>query len=200
MKKLFLTFIALCCAVSLFGCGAKTDSPREGEGSSAAGSDKTPVLSSDPVTVKFAASGGMFPDEDFARYVVEPVKKKYPQITLQRINTSNQGMKLPDLVASGDIPDIVANYPGPTGSTLKDLGLVYNMEPLMKKYNFDIGRFAPEAVETLRIAGGQDYLVGLPAYTNAFALFYNKDIFDKFGVPYPKDGMYWEDVVELAKN
>jgi multiple sugar transport system substrate-binding protein len=29
---------------------------------------------------------------------------------------------------------------------------------------------------------------------------YNKDIFDKFGVPYPKDGIAWDDVAELAKK
>jgi multiple sugar transport system substrate-binding protein len=31
-------------------------------------------------------------------------------------------------------------------------------------------------------------------------MYYNKDIFDKFAVPYPKDGMSWEDVIELAKR
>lgn len=200
MKWMRVLSLVLCCAVALFGCsGQSAPSSASGEGGDKA-SESAPALGNEPVTVKFAASAGMFPDEDFQRYVVDPVKKKYPQITLQRINTSTKGMSITDLVAAGDIPDIVANYPGPTASVLNDLGLVYNIEPLMKKYKFDIGRFAPEAVETLRIAGGQDYLAGLPAYTNAFALFYNKDIFDKFGVPYPKDGMYWEDVVEIAKK
>jgi multiple sugar transport system substrate-binding protein len=31
-------------------------------------------------------------------------------------------------------------------------------------------------------------------------LFYNKDLFDKFGVPYPKDGMTWADATDLAKK
>src|SRR5699024_3057906 len=31
-----------------------------------------------------------------------------------------------------------------------------------------------------------------------FALFYNKEVFDLFGVQYPVDGMTWEDVVELV--
>jgi multiple sugar transport system substrate-binding protein len=31
-------------------------------------------------------------------------------------------------------------------------------------------------------------------------MYYNKDLFDKFGVPYPKDDMYWDEVIELAKK
>jgi multiple sugar transport system substrate-binding protein len=32
------------------------------------------------------------------------------------------------------------------------------------------------------------------------SLYYNKDIFDKFGVPYPKDVMTWDDVADLARK
>jgi multiple sugar transport system substrate-binding protein len=33
-----------------------------------------------------------------------------------------------------------------------------------------------------------------------YATFYNKDIFDKFGVSYPKDGLGWNDLLEIAKK
>jgi multiple sugar transport system substrate-binding protein len=32
------------------------------------------------------------------------------------------------------------------------------------------------------------------------ALFYNKDIFDKFGEPYPKDGITWDAVIDKARK
>jgi multiple sugar transport system substrate-binding protein len=35
---------------------------------------------------------------------------------------------------------------------------------------------------------------------NNFVTFYNKDIFNKFGAPYPKDGMMWDDYYDLAKT
>lgn len=41
-------------------------------------------------------------------------------------------------------------------------------------------------------------MIGLPTYHNPFGLFYNKDLFDKFGVAYPKDGMTWDEVRELS--
>jgi multiple sugar transport system substrate-binding protein len=39
----------------------------------------------------------------------------------------------------------------------------------------------------------------LPLNIYPVALFYNKDIFDRFGVAYPKDGLTWDEVIELAK-
>src|SRR5262249_24395576 len=30
--------------------------------------------------------------------------------------------------------------------------------------------------------------------------YYNKDIFDRFAVPYPKDGMTWDNAIDLAKK
>ncbi|WP_248930360.1 ABC transporter substrate-binding protein [Paenibacillus hamazuiensis] len=198
MKKLFISLLALTCTISLAGCSGSAKPPESAAPTSDKATDALPELGKDPVTVKIMASGGMFSDDEVQKYIVEPVKKKYPQITVERINAS--ASKLPELISAGEIPDIVANYPGPMGSNLAEYKLLYNMEPLIKKYRFDVNRFAPEALETLKIAGGQDYLAGLPAYTNTFALFYNKDIFDKFGVPYPKDGMYWDEVAELAKK
>ncbi|UUZ97341.1 extracellular solute-binding protein [Paenibacillus sp. P25] len=43
-------------------------------------------------------------------------------------------------------------------------------------------------------------MYGLPVYNERMALFYNKDLFDKFGVPYPKDGMTWDEIADLAKK
>ncbi|UUZ95631.1 ABC transporter substrate-binding protein [Paenibacillus sp. P25] len=190
MNKALVWTVVLCCTAAVAGCSAGPKEPADtGSSDSAAG------LSKDPVTVKIMMGG--LDDNEFQKYIVEPVSKKYPQITVERVGKNS---KLPDMVAAGDIPDIVSNYPGPMASNLRDYKLVYNMEPLMKKYKFDTGRFAPEVLETLKIAGGQDYLAGSPLYTNTFALFYNKDIFDKFGVPYPKDGMYWDEVAELGQK
>ncbi|MCC2686023.1 MAG: family 1 extracellular solute-binding protein, partial [Paenibacillaceae bacterium] len=41
-------------------------------------------------------------------------------------------------------------------------------------------------------------LMAMPYLRNTFVLYYNKDIFDKFGVPYPKDGMTWTEAKQLA--
>lgn len=40
----------------------------------------------------------------------------------------------------------------------------------------------------------------MPYWMNFNALYYNKDIFDRFAVPYPEDGMTWDQTIELAKR
>ncbi|MDB5084419.1 MAG: hypothetical protein JWN30_1305 [Bacilli bacterium] len=173
----------------LSGCGAKK-------------TDSSPVAIFDtktPVTVTFATSGGIFSQDDFNQYVAGPVSKKYPNITVQYINTSVKGSGLSDLVAAGTNPDIVVGY-GATQATMRDLGLLDNMEPLIKKYNFDLNRIIPQTLDYVKVNSGTDYLTALPAYNNSFGLFYNKDVFDKFGVPYPTDGMTWQQVGDLGKR
>jgi multiple sugar transport system substrate-binding protein len=41
---------------------------------------------------------------------------------------------------------------------------------------------------------------GFPANISADAVWFNKDIFDKEGVPYPKDGWTWDDLIATAKK
>ncbi|UUZ86722.1 extracellular solute-binding protein [Paenibacillus sp. P26] len=43
-------------------------------------------------------------------------------------------------------------------------------------------------------------MYGLPFQAADFILYYNKDIFDKFGVDYPKPGMTYDEAYELAKK
>jgi multiple sugar transport system substrate-binding protein len=47
---------------------------------------------------------------------------------------------------------------------------------------------------------GYDKLTGLPYQINSLVMFYNKDIFDKFGVPHPKENMTWAETADLARR
>ncbi|UUZ86020.1 extracellular solute-binding protein [Paenibacillus sp. P26] len=161
--------------------------------------DGPPKISTDPVTVKFATTAGIFSDTEFKQYVQDPLAKKYPNITVQYVNMSVQGSSLNDLVASGDIPDVVVGY-GATLKRLKELKALTNMDPLIKKYQLDLNRIIPETLEYTKVNSDTDYYAGLPLFNNAFGLFYNKTLFDKFAVPYPKDGMTWEEVGDLGKK
>jgi len=59
---------------------------------------------------------------------------------------------------------------------------------------FDFGDFTKSGIAIARVSSGK--LVGLPAYNETGVLFYNKELFDKAGVPYPPQTI--EDVEAAA--
>ncbi|MDF2717627.1 MAG: extracellular solute-binding protein family 1 [Paenibacillus sp.] len=78
-------------------------------------------------------------------------------------------------------------------------GMTYDMRELIKKHGIDTGRVGMNWVDGLSpMWDGKLY--GLPISLETLTLFYNKDLFDKFGVQYPKDGMTWDDVFDLNQK
>ncbi|WP_239625806.1 extracellular solute-binding protein [Paenibacillus sp. H1-7] len=145
-----------------------------------------------PVTLK-VFRGASLSDDLFQTLIVEPMAQKYPNITIEL-----QNGKLEDLITAGDPPDVLT-YVLNNVPSLKNLDLIEDMTPLLKKHNVDLGRFDPAYLDALRVMSDKGELYALPYFAQTYALFYNKDLFDKFGVPYPKDGMTWEEATELGR-
>jgi multiple sugar transport system substrate-binding protein len=152
-------------------------------------------VSADPVTLKFGINFSWLTEEERKMYIVEPAKKKYPNITIEFIDLT--ATPLDKVLAQGTVPDIVQSA-SPIIYTFTDLGLADNMEPLIKAHKFDTSKISKEAVNAVKTVSGTDYLIGLPWTMHFYTTYYNIDIFDKFGVGYPKDGMTWEEMRDLA--
>ena len=191
-KKISL-MLSIALAVSLLSaCGNASDSGADS-------GKKTSVDLTEPVTLMFKSFFGDSADL-FNQLYGDRIRKKFPNVTINFI-PRDSGTGLADLVAAGQYPDIVYGNTSDIDSSLIDLGLAYDMTELIKKDNYDLNRFQPELLDAMRNTNPDGALYGLPMpYTNEFVLFYNKDIFDKFGVAYPKDGMTWDDAYELAKR
>jgi multiple sugar transport system substrate-binding protein len=156
-----------------------------------------PQVSTEPVTLKLALSMNWLGPGEFETYIEGPVKKRYPHISFQVFDMAKPEFSLDKILAGGEIPDIVMTA-SPIMYRFLGFGLEDNIEPLIKKFHFDLSKLNPAAVESVKTASGFDYLIGLPWTMHFSALYYNKDIFDRFGVAYPKDGLTWEQTRELA--
>lgn len=154
----------------------------------------------EPVTLKFYVNGINLSGTEFRLMVEEPTKKKYPHITVERI-VPPQGTGLPELIASGEIPDIIYASVG-TYYQLRDLNLDYLLDDLIAKYDFDVNRIKPHILASITdYSDNGTSLHALPFNDNDTILYYNKDIFDKFGVPYPPDEqLTWEEALELGRQ
>ncbi|MCC2686369.1 MAG: family 1 extracellular solute-binding protein, partial [Paenibacillaceae bacterium] len=70
----------------------------------------------------------------------------------------------------------------------------------IKKNKFDVGQFIPSTIEMIRSYSKEGKVYALPLSVGFWANYYNKDIFDKFGMAYPKNQMTWEEATELGKK
>lgn len=126
------------------------------------------------------------------------IRSKFPQVTLKVIK-SGKGTMIDEVVASGEMPDIISYSLGGLWK-LKDLQLLSDLTPLMQTYKFDTSRFVDGVVDTVKSYSDNGQFLVMPFELNNNALFYNKDIFDKAGVGYPQDDMTWEQIYDLAKK
>jgi multiple sugar transport system substrate-binding protein len=161
--------------------------------------DDSETKQPDPVTIRVGVPQQWLTDDEFNRYVVEPVKKKYPWINVVR-EAYGTGRSLSELVAAGETPDLIAQSNTAGMPDLRNLNLFYPLTEYIAKYKLDLNQFEPEALEALKAATQMQELAGIPYTRHFYALYYNKDLFDKFGVAYPADGLTWDEVYELAKR
>lgn len=135
----------------------------------------------------------IFSDEEFEANIGSYVKKKFPNYTINHI--SNRGLSLEQLVAAQTKFDIYFARAGSILNAYEPLKLTYDMTELAKKHGMNLNSFAPGFIESATFDGK---LYGLPIFNDSLVLFYNRDLFDKFGISYPRDGMTWEETLELA--
>lgn len=186
-KSLFLLLLLALVVSACSSAETNTDESQEiGE--------ETPKLPAKPVTLKFMRYYGGFTDEDFEWYFQGIVKEALPHITIEKVDGS-----LDDMIAANDIPDIfMLGLPGI--SSLLEYQIMEDFEPYIEKHKIDLAKYDQIAMDAIRSFSEDGQLLALPFRMNIPALFYNKDVFDTFGVPYPEEGITWNEAQSLARD
>lgn len=155
-------------------------------------------VDNDPATLTIYYYGGDLTDEEFQTYFVKPVGQKYPRLKLE-LTRNAKGNTLEDLIAAGTPPDLIYTPKAYMEDFIR-LKIIQDLDSYIREQQMDLGRFEPVTIESLKSYAPAYNVIALPFSYNSSALFYNKDIFDKFGVAYPVDRMTWDDVIELGKR
>ncbi|MEF3301700.1 ABC transporter substrate-binding protein [Paenibacillus sp. GYB003] len=182
-------------ALSMAACGKSCGQPAP-SGANAPAADSVDSFTKEPVKLTIVNHGaGINHETDLENVILKPIRTMYPNISIELI----KGKSLNDIIAAGDTPDLIA-----TSNFYLDLllgmGLATDLNEFVKTFKIDLTRLEPETIATLSRYGKKGELYGMPYSMNYGIMAYNKDIFDKFGVAYPKDGMNWDEVIELAKK
>lgn len=176
------------------GCGGQSGAS-EGDGKAAA--DTGTKVTDKPVELVFY-SLPRDSEDSFNQRFGNDLKKKFPNLTIKYVERIAGQTDLDQYVPTGQQIDIIWGSIGQWPSIL-GYQLQTDMTDLIKKANIDLSQFEPSLIEAMKqLSGGKIY--GLPIQNSTKAIYYNKDIFDKFGVSYPKDGMTWSELYELAKK
>jgi multiple sugar transport system substrate-binding protein len=190
MNRLLSTVVSVPLIVSLAACNA--NGSKEGDSVQQVQENK------DPVTLNVLNTLPGLSDEEFQKLIAEPVKAKKPNITLNMFRLE-KGQTMEDLITAGQIPDMI--YTGPyIRAAFIDTEVALDLSSHLKKYNIDISGLEPTILQAIKDYDEKGAIYSLPFTKSTYALWYNKGIFDKFGVAYPKDGMTWDDAIGLAKQ
>lgn len=119
------------------------------------------------------------------------------QIDLIQTGGNQYQVKLATMLAGGVAPDVFmvheAMFP-----TLCLNKLIMPLDKLVAEDpDVDLGDFFPRVVEECRYRG---VLYKLPIGFNDVVFYYNRDMFDAAGVPYPADDWTWQDMLRMARR
>ena len=109
-------------------------------------------------------------------------KQKDVYIALEIQNNNVAAQKLKTRIAAGDAPDII----GPVG--VEGLNLfrdnLLDLAPLIAKTSYSVPGVDPKLVDFFKL-GANGATIGVPYAVYPSYLYFNKDLFDEAGLPYP---------------
>jgi multiple sugar transport system substrate-binding protein len=137
--------------------------------------------------------------------VIPAFEEEYPDIrvNLLIIDQPEIALKREAMIAAGEPLHVWStNWGGDGFASDRYRGLLTDLTPLIERDNVDMSAFIPEVLDIYNIEGSQ---WGLPFLTTGSYLFYNMDIFDEAGIPYPTtdwedESWTWDAVLELAQQ
>ena len=117
--------------------------------------------------------------------------KQYPWITVKPIvqpNTVNDTFdpNLINAIKGGNPPDVALPFGPDYVAQYCTSGLWQDLTPYMQRDNVKISDFAPAAISYTNFGGKQ---CALPSLTDAYGLYYNKDLLAKAGITSPPKTM-----------
>lgn len=172
-KKLAVLGMAIVMTASIFtGCGSSSSSDKSSDGK---------------VTLTYNA-GGEAQEDAVMRKLLAAFEKKNPNIKVKYNHIPNDyANKMNTVLAGGSAPDVFLTPDGDFPRWVKQ-GVMFDMEKYVSKSGIDLNDMWPSALVRYKYDGhtlgkGDQYC--LPKDIGPTAIYYNKDIFKKEGIPFP---------------
>jgi len=149
-------------------------------------------------TIRFSSWGNDVEEQNLRALIAE-FEKSHPNVhveieitpwarMLDKLMISSAGGRPPDVtrISSEWFPPIAAK------------GLLEPLDNYVKRDHYDLDDFYPECIKGWGTWNGQ--LLEIPTDIDIYAMYYNKDMFDKNHIPYPDETWDWNKYLEVAKK
>lgn len=199
-KSMMSVILCLVIAMSLIAAC----SSNSGNSNSGTNSPSETNNASEKVTIKFSGWGE--PNEKkLYEELIKTFESQNPDIKVQYIHIpADYAGKMNTVLAGGSAPDVFYAGDGDIARWIK-LGAIMNIQEMVDSSGFDLSDMFQSAVDRYRYDGaimGKGDLYALPMDVAGTVLYYNKELFDAAGVPYPspETPMTFEQLLDTAKK
>ena len=137
-------------------------------------------------------------EESYIKQVVDEYNASQDnvQVDLTVVAAENYDDKLKVLLSGGGDVDIVDIKGMSQVSTYGNAEALTNLTDMIAGSDLDVSNYGP-MWDTSTV---NDAYYALPTRTTCWVLYYNKDILDKAGIPYPSDQLTWEEYGKLCNQ
>lgn len=184
----------------LAGCSNGSDSggSKDTSGNSASGNNSSGKSTpGKTTTIDFWQLDGTG-TQDFYVTLIKQFEKDHPDIKVKMANIPEDGFfeKLNAAFAAGKGPDLWGGWYSPDEF---ERGYIAPLDEFIARDQYDMDKYFQPAT-ALRLKGADGHYYGLPRDMSNAVIYYNKDLFDKYGVPYPTSDWTLDDFHEAAKK
>jgi raffinose/stachyose/melibiose transport system substrate-binding protein len=210
MKRIFVVALCICFAFSmvLSGCGTKTETaPPEGstpaveESAEAAPAETAPAEPAEKVAVKISCWGiETDPNSQIIKQAVDLFNQKNTVNATASVEFTEQEQyktKIAAQMAANEIPDVFNTWAAGFLKPFVKAGKVYALSESLDKDAEWSGRYVKGVMSSLTF-DGKAYAA--PTTQTIVCLFYNKEIFQKYGLSEPKTYADLKNIVKTLND
>lgn len=148
------------------------------------------------ITIRYAHWNALPPDP---YNYVKAFEEKYPNIKVEfiQIPEAEYSQKLRTMAISGTAPDVLCLWEADLADFAKAGWIVPLDDYVKNSKELKLDDFIPAVKQLMELQG---HLYGLPWCFATEIMYYNKDLFDKAGIPYPNENWTWKDFEEAVKK
>src|SRR6266487_6147 len=149
------------------------------------------------ITLNVAGATSSPAEDALVQQNLHKFEQAHPNIKINWVAYADYPTKMRANVSSGNVPDVFYLQPQ-MSSQYATAGKLLNLSPYMTKDNVKASDYYSALMTPFTCSSGQVY--GIPKDWNSLGLFYNKQMFQAAGVPFPNDNWTWTDMQNAAKE